>query len=141
MDLRSPALYIGGKYYRVSRSQKFMTSTKIAEMVPISFPETALPCPAERARMTQALGMRSPNALVKRTRDLFRAMSLAPRQKCPRNVVEMREAMAAFFGSDSVAISCHCKRSKIILVEDFDGSVFSREYSVLELAKNRSGMV
>ena len=117
MDLRSPALYIGGKYYRVSRSQKFMTSTKIAEMVPISFPETALPCPAERARMTQALGMRSPNALVKRTRDLFRATSLAPRQKCPRNVVEMKRAMAAFFGSGSVAISYHCKRSKIILVK------------------------
>ena len=117
MDLRSPALYIGGKYYWVSRSQKFMTSTKIAEMVPISFPETALPCLAERARMTQAMGMRSPNALVKRTRDLFRAMSLAPRQKCPRNVVEMKGAMAAFFGSDSVAISCHCKRSKIILVK------------------------
>ena len=27
------------------------------------------------------------------------------------------EAMAAFFGSDNVAISCHCKRSKIILVK------------------------
>ena len=25
--------------------------------------------------------------------------------------------MVAFFGSDDVAISCHCKRSKIILVE------------------------
>ena len=51
------------------------------------------------------------------TRDRFRAMSLAPRQKSPRNVVEMKEAMTAFFGSDNVAISCHCKRSKIILVE------------------------
>ena len=30
-------------------------------------------------------------ALQKMTRDLFRAMSLAPRQKCPRNVVEMKE--------------------------------------------------
>ena len=59
----------------------------------------------------------SAHALLKMTRDLFRAMSLAPRQKCPRNVVEMKEAMAAFFGSDSVAISCHCKRSKIILVK------------------------
>ena len=58
----------------------------------------------------------STHALEKMTRDLFRAMSLAPRQKCPRNVVEMKGAMAAFFGSDSVAISCHCKRSKIILV-------------------------
>ena len=59
----------------------------------------------------------SAHALLKMTRDLFRAMSLAPRQKYPRNVVEMKEAMAAFFGSDSVAISCHCKRSKIILVK------------------------
>ena len=50
-------------------------------------------------------------------RDRFRAMSLTPRQKFPRNVVEMEEAMATFFGGDSVAISCHCKRSKIILVE------------------------
>ena len=64
MDLRSPALYIGGKYYWVSRSQKFMTSTKIAEMVPISFRETALPCPSERARMTQALGMRLPKCFT-----------------------------------------------------------------------------
>ena len=59
----------------------------------------------------------STHALQKLTRDLFRAMSLAPRQKCPRNVVEMNEAMAAVFDSDSVAISCHCKRSKFILVE------------------------
>ena len=36
------------------------------------------------------------HALQKMARDLFRAMSLAPRQKCPRNVVEMKEAMAAF---------------------------------------------
>ena len=33
------------------------------------------------------------------------------------NVVEMKEAMAAFFGSVNVAIACHCKRSKNILVE------------------------
>ena len=59
----------------------------------------------------------SAHALLKMARDLFRAMSLAPRQKCPRNVVEMKGAMAAFVGSDSVAISCHCKRSKIILVK------------------------
>ena len=59
----------------------------------------------------------SPHALLKMTRDLFRAMSLALRQKYPRNVVEMKEAMAAFFGSDSVAISCHCKRSKIIFIK------------------------
>ena len=57
------------------------------------------------------------HALEKMTRDRFRVMSLAPRRKCPRNVVQMKEAMAAFFGSDSVAISCHCKRSKIILVK------------------------
>ena len=59
----------------------------------------------------------STHALEKMTRDRFRVMSLAPRRKCPRNVVQMKEAMAAFFGSDSVAISCHCKRSKIILVK------------------------
>ena len=59
----------------------------------------------------------SRHALEKMTRDLFRAMSLAPSQKCPGNVVEMKGAMAAFFGSDSVAISCHCKRSKMILVK------------------------
>ena len=59
----------------------------------------------------------SAHALLKMTRDLFRAMSLAPRQKCSRNVVEIKEAMVAFFGSDSVVISCHCKRSKIILVK------------------------
>ena len=28
-----------------------------------------------------------------------------------------RSNLAAFFGSDSVAISCHCERSKIILVK------------------------
>ena len=59
----------------------------------------------------------SAHALLKMTRDRFRAMALALRQKCPGNVVEMKGAMAAFFGSDSVAISCHCKRSKIILVK------------------------
>ena len=51
------------------------------------------------------------------TRDLFRTMSLAPRQKCPRNVVDLKEVRASFFGGDSVTIFCHCKRSKIILVE------------------------
>ena len=59
----------------------------------------------------------SAHALQKMTRDRFRAMSLAPRRKSPRNVAQMKEAMAAFFGSDSVAISCHCERSKIILVK------------------------
>ena len=37
-------------------------------------------------------------ALQKMTRDRFRVMSLAPRRKCLRNVVQMKEAMAAFFG-------------------------------------------
>ena len=63
----------------------------------------------------------STHALQKITRDRFRVMSLAPRRKSPRNVVQMKEAMAAFFGSDSVAISCHCKRSKIILVKVLTG--------------------
>ena len=58
----------------------------------------------------------STHALRTMTRDLFRTMSLAPRQKCPRSIVEMKQAMAGFFGSDSIAISCHYKRSKIILV-------------------------
>ena len=39
----------------------------------------------------------STHALQTMARDLFRAMSLAPRQKCPRNVVEMKEATAAFW--------------------------------------------
>ena len=59
----------------------------------------------------------STHALEKMTRDRFRVMSLALTRKCPRNVVQMKEAMAALFGNDSVAISCHCKRSKIILVK------------------------
>ena len=58
----------------------------------------------------------STHALQKMARDRCRAMLLAPKQKCPRNVVEMKEPMAAFFGNDS---ACHCKRSKIILVEIF----------------------
>ena len=36
------------------------------------------------------------HALEKMTRDRFRVMSLAPRRKCARNVVQMKEAMAAF---------------------------------------------
>ena len=39
----------------------------------------------------------STHALENMTRDLFRAMSLAPKQKYPGNVVEMKGAMAAFF--------------------------------------------
>ena len=59
----------------------------------------------------------SAHALLKMTRDLLRAMSLALRQKYPRNVIEMKEAMTAFFGCDSVVISCQCKRSKIIFIK------------------------
>ena len=66
----------------------------------------------------------STHALYKKTRDRFRVMSLAPRRECPRNVVQMKEAMAALFGSDSVAMSCHCKRSKIILVKFLTGVCF-----------------
>ena len=62
-------------------------------------------------------GKMSTHALQKMTRDWFRVMSLAPRRKFPRNVVQMKGAMAALFGSDTVAISFHCKRSKIILVK------------------------
>ena len=54
----------------------------------------------------------STNALEKMTHGRFRVMPLPPRWKCPRNVVQMRKAMAALFGNDSVAISCHFKRSK-----------------------------
>ena len=35
--------------------------------------------------------------------------TVAPGRNCPGNVVQMREAMAAFIGSDSVAVSFHCK--------------------------------
>ena len=42
-----------------------------------------------------------------------------------------RSNLAAFFGSDSVAISCHCERSKIILV-----IVLTEVCCVLKLAKN-----
>ena len=63
----------------------------------------------------------SAHALLKMTLDRFRVMSLAPTRNCPRNVVQMREAMVGFLGSDSVAISCHCKRSKIILVKVLTG--------------------
>ena len=35
----------------------------------------------------------------------------------PAKCCWINEAMAAVFGSNSFAISCHCKRSKIILVE------------------------
>ena len=55
----------------------------------------------------------STHALEKMIRDLFRAMSLAPKQKYPRNVVEMKEAMAALFGSDSVAFFATVRDQKL----------------------------
>ena len=41
---------------------------------------------------------------AKMTHDWFRMMSLAPSQKCPRNV-EMKKRCQRFFGSDNFAIS------------------------------------
>ena len=99
MPTRNPSSETGRK--------SSMSSCPVCESVRVTKPATGL----HRQKM-------SAHALLKMTRDLFRAMSLAPGQKYPRNVVEKKEeAMAAFFGSDSVANSCHCKRSKIILVE------------------------
>ena len=82
----------------------------------------------------------SAHALLKMTRDLFRAMSLALRQKYPRNVVEMKEAMAAFLAVTALQFLATARDQKLFWSK-FSGSVFSREYSVLELAKYRSGMV
>ena len=59
---------------------------------------------------------------------------IGSKAKCPRNVVQMKEAMAVFFGSDSVANSATV-RDKNYFGHSFDGSVFSREYSVLKPAK------
>ena len=73
--------------------------------------DVAMPSPCSPAKNVYACSAK------KMTRDRFRVMSLAPRRECPRNVVQMKEAMAAFFGSDSVAVSCQCRRSKIILVK------------------------
>ena len=83
----------------------------------------------------------SAHALLKMTRDRFRVKSLAPRRKCPRNVVQMKVAVAAFFGSDSVANFLPLSEIKNYFGQSFDVSVFCREYSVLKLAKNRIGMV
>ena len=71
---------------------------------------TTLPSCFHRRKM-------STHALEKMTCDRLRVMLLAPRRKCAPNVVQMKEAMAPFLGSDSFAISCHCKRSIIILVK------------------------
>ena len=68
-------------------------------------------------------------------------MSLALKQKSLRNVVEMKGVMAAFFGSDSVGISCHCKRSKIILVEVLSEVCPLENIASWNRQKNRSGMV
>ena len=59
----------------------------------------------------------STHALQKKTRDLFRAMSLAPRQKCPRNVFETKETMADFFGVTALQFLATVRDQKIVLVE------------------------
>ena len=41
--------------------------------------------------------------------------------KSPRNIVKIKEEMAAFFVRGSVVVCCHCEWSKIILVEIFSG--------------------
>ena len=80
-------------------------------------------------------------ALEKMTPDRFRVMSLAPRRKCPRKVVQMKEAMAAFFLAVTALQFLATVRDQNLLGQSFDVSVFSRECSVLKLAKNRIGMV
>ena len=55
----------------------------------------------------------SAHALLKMTRDLFRVMSLAPRRKCPRNVVQMRDAMEALFGNDGLQFLATVRDQKL----------------------------
>ena len=55
----------------------------------------------------------SAHALLKMTRDLFRVMSLAPRRKCPRNVVQMRDAMVALFGNDGLQFLATVRDQKL----------------------------
>ena len=55
----------------------------------------------------------SAHALLKMTRDLFRVMSLAPRRKCPRNVVQMRDAMVALFGDDGLQFLATVRDQKL----------------------------
>ena len=47
------------------------------------------------------------------TRDRFRVMSLAPRRKCPRNVVQMRDAMVALFGNDGLQFLATVRDQKL----------------------------
>ena len=54
----------------------------------------------------------STHALEKITRDRFWVMSLAPRRKCPRNVVQMKEAMAAFHYLIQIKHSNHWKEKE-----------------------------
>ena len=55
----------------------------------------------------------SAHALLKMTRDLFRVMSLAPRRKCPRDVVQMRDAMVALFGNDGLQFLATVRDQKL----------------------------
>ena len=72
----------------------------------------------------------STHTLEKMTRDRFRVMSLAPRRKCPRNVVQMKEAMAAFLAVTALQFLATVRDQKLFWSK-FDVSVFSRECSVL----------
>ena len=45
--------------------------------------------------------------------------SISLEAKSQRNVVKMKEEMAALFVSGSVVVCCHCEWSKVILVEIF----------------------
>ena len=54
----------------------------------------------------------STHALEKITRDRFRVMSLAPRRKCPGNVVQMKEGMAAFHYLIQIKHSNHWKEKE-----------------------------
>ena len=77
--------------FLVEHAQTFFAGERISSFTPKRM----------RGRFTAVLVVHrrkmSAHALLKMARDLFRVMSLALRQKCPRNVVEMKEAMAAFF--------------------------------------------
>ena len=66
----------------------------------------------------------SAHALLKMTRDLFRVMSLAPRRKCPRNVVQMRDAMVALFGNDGSGAPNGNFRENICSEDDLRTRIF-----------------
>ena len=55
----------------------------------------------------------STHALEKMTRDLFRAMSMAPRKKYPRNVVQIKRAMAAFLAVTALQLLVTVKDQKL----------------------------